>query len=54
MEFRGPFKVGETFEYLKRKIRRVDDGYIIRANEKHIEKIAAEADIFKKKRKTTQ
>ena len=53
MEFSGPFKVGETFEYLKRKITRVDDGYIIRANEKHIEEIAAEAGIFKKKRKTT-
>ena len=53
VEFSGPFKVGETFEYLKRKITRVDDGYIIRANEKHIEEIAAEADIFKKKRKTT-
>ena len=44
-EVQGPFDIGECFEYLKRKIDRTYEGFVIRPDPKHIEDIAQKADI---------
>ena len=44
-EVQGPFDIGESFEYLKRKIDRTYEGFVIRPDPKHIEDIAQKADI---------
>ena len=41
----GPFDIGKSFEYLKRKIDRTYEGFVIRPDPKHIEDIAKKADI---------
>ena len=44
-EVQGPFDIGKSFEYLKRKIDRTYEGFVIRPGPKHIEDIAQKADI---------
>ena len=44
-EVQGPFDIGKTFEYLKRKVDRTYEGFVIRPDPKHIEDIAKKADI---------
>ena len=44
-EVQGQFDFGESFEYVKRKIDRTYEGFVIRPDPKHIEDIAKKADI---------
>ena len=52
-EVYGPFKIGDTFVYLKRKVLVVENGFIVRPDDSHIAELVKLTGVKSKKTKKT-